>query len=207
MRAAETPARASLLRRGLVLEYLTIGWNSLEAVAGIALGITAGSIALVGFALDSVAETASGGVLVWRLGAERRGRTAEDVERRAVRGVGAAFLLLAVYVGARSAFDLAVGSRPDTSVPGIVLAAVSLAAMPLLAWRKRIVARGLDSRAMLGDSTQTVLCALLSAVLLAGLVANALLGWWWADPAAGLVIAALAAREGHELWTTEDFCC
>lgn len=199
--------RSTLLRRGLVLEYLTVGWNAVEAIVGIALGVAAGSVALVGFALDSIAETASGGVLVWRLGAEQGGRHVEEIERRAIRGVALAFFALALYVGARSALDLATRARPEESIGGLVLAAVSLVAMPLLAWRKRRVARALDSRSMLGDSTQTILCALLSAVLLVGLVANAWLGWWWADPLAGLAIAAIAANEGRELWTTEEICC
>jgi divalent metal cation (Fe/Co/Zn/Cd) transporter len=202
--AAERPA---LLRRGLVLEYLTIGWNSVEAVVGIVLGSAAGSVALIGFALDSIAETASGGVLVWRLGAERGGRDVDELERRAIRGVALAFFGLALYVGARSAFDLVTRARPEESIGGMVLAGVSLVAMPLLAWRKRRVARALDSRSMHGDSTQTALCTLLSAVLLAGLAANAWLGWWWADPVAGLVIAGVAANEGRELWTTEEICC
>lgn len=195
------------LRRGLRLEYLTIGWNSVEAVIGILAGLAAGSVALVGFALDSVAETASGSVLVWRLRAERAGRDAKHVERRAIRGVALAFGVLAAYVAAQAAFDLVTRSRPEASPAGIVLGAVSVVAMPLLAWRKRSSARELDSRSMLGDSRQTALCALLSVVLLGGLVANARWGLWWADPVAGLAIAALAAREGLAMWTTEDICC
>lgn len=211
IRAMRTPVeqttREGLLRRGLRLEYFTIAWNVLEAVVGLAAGILAGSVALVGFALDSLVETSSGGILVWRLRSERGGRGSEELERRAVRGVAVAFFALAAYVGVQAVVDLVRAAHPDPSVPGIALAAVSLVVMPVLAWRKRVAARALDSRSLQADSTQTLLCVLLSGALLVGLVANAALGWWWADPAAGLFIAAVAAREGRELWTTEDVCC
>lgn len=199
--------RASAIRHGVRLEWFTVLWNVLEAVVGLAAGLVAGSVALVGFALDSVSEASSGGILLWRLHAERRGAVPEDVERRAVRLVAVSFLALAAYVAARAAWDLATRARPEVSIPGVVLAAVSLVVMPALAWRKRAVARRLDSRALQADSAQTTLCAYLSAVVLAGLAANAVAGWWWADPVAGLVVAAFAAREGRELWTTEDLCC
>jgi divalent metal cation (Fe/Co/Zn/Cd) transporter len=207
VRAADARPRDALVRRALHLEYLTIGWNSVEAVVGIAAGVAAGSAALVAFALDSVVEMSSGGVLVWRLRGERKGQEVERIERRAIKGVAVAFFALALYVGVQGGMDLMTRDRPAPSRAGIVLACVSIVAMPLLAWRKRIAARSLDSRSLLGDSTQTVLCALLSVVLLAGLLANELLGWWWADPVAAIAIAALAAREGYELWTTEDICC
>lgn len=200
--------RRRTLRHGLVLEYFTIAWNVLEAVVGLTFGILAGSVALVGFALDSVVEASSGGILVWRLRSEERGgRAPEELERRAIRLVAIAFLALAVYVGGRAAFDLFAGARPEESPVGIGLAIVSLIVMPVLAWRKRVVARDLDSRALQADSTQTILCTYLSGILLFGLVTNALFGWWWADPVAGLGIAAFAAKEGRELWTTEDLCC
>jgi divalent metal cation (Fe/Co/Zn/Cd) transporter len=196
------------LRRGLLLEYFTVGWNCLEAVVGLAAGLMAGSVALVGFALDSVVEASSGTILIWRLRSEGRGtRTAEEAERKAIRMVAVAFFALALYVGVRAAYDLATRSGPDESLPGIVLAVVSLVVMPLLAWRKRVVARHLDSRALQADSTQTTLCTYLSAFLLFGLVTNAALGWWWADPLAGLAIAGFAAKEGRELLTAEDLCC
>lgn len=209
MRASvEQANRDDLLRRGLRLEVFTIGWNVLEAGVGLAAGVLAGSVALVGFALDSLVETSSGGILLWRLRSERRGAGgSEELERRAVRGVALAFFALAAYVGVQAGLDLVRAARPDPSLPGIVLAAVSLVVMPVLAWRKRVAARGLDSRALQADSTQTTLCVFLSAALLVGLAANALWGWWWADPVAGLVIAVVAAREGRELWTNEDVCC
>jgi divalent metal cation (Fe/Co/Zn/Cd) transporter len=196
------------LDRGLRLEYFSFIWNVLEAIVGMAAGIAAGSVALVGFALDSVVESSSAAILLWRLRSERHGgRPPDEVERRAVRLVAVAFLALALYVGIKSSADLITGARPDESLPGIVLAAVSLVVMPLVAWRKRVVARALDSRSLQADSTQTLLCTYLSAFLLAGLLANALFGWWWADPAAGLFIAGFAAKEGRELWMAEDICC
>jgi divalent metal cation (Fe/Co/Zn/Cd) transporter len=196
------------LHRGLRLEYFTITWNAIEAGVGMAAGIAAGSVALVGFALDSIVEASSGGILLWRLHAEaHRGRPSEDVERRAIRLVAIAFLALATYIGGRAVFDLASGSRPEESPVGILLAVISLIVMPILARRKSVVARELDSRALQADSTQTTLCTYLSAILLFGLVTNVLFGWWWADPVAGLGIAAFAAKEGRELWRTKDLCC
>ena len=200
--------RHESLHRGLRLEYFTITWNAIEAVVGLAAGIAAGSVALVGFALDSIVEASSGGILLWRFHAEVHGeRAAEDLERRAIRLVAIAFLSLAAYVGGRAAIDLFSGARPKESPVGIGLAVVSLIVMPILARRKKTVARELDSRALQADSTQTTLCTYLSAILLLGLVTNALFGWWWADPIAGLGIAAFAAKEGRELWTTKDLCC
>jgi divalent metal cation (Fe/Co/Zn/Cd) transporter len=200
--------RSRSLHRGLLLEYFTLTWNLIEAVVGMAAGLIAGSVALVGFALDSLVESSSAGILIWRLRSEDRGgRAAEDVERKAVRLVAVAFFALAAYVGIRSLIDLLARSTPEESGVGIGLAIVSLIVMPLLAWRKNRIARELDSRALQADSTQTSICTYLSAFLLIGLVTNALFGWWWADPVAGLGIAAFAAREGRELWTAEDLCC
>jgi len=180
---------------------------AVEAVFGIGAGIAAASAALVAFALDSVVEMASGGVLIWRLRAEQRGESVEDVERKAVRRVGYAYMALAAYVTVHAVVDLATGFHPKESRVGIVLAVAALVTMPLLAWRKRVTARKLDSRSMLGDAKQALLCASLSGVLLAGLGLRAWLGWTWADPVAAIGIAALAAREGYELYTTEDLCC
>lgn len=202
-----TLGRAMDLRTGLRLEYFTIVWNCFEAIIGMAAGILAGSVALVGFALDSIVEGSSGGILLWRLRAEKRGASADVVEKRAIRLVAVAFFLLAAYVGGRAIFALATGARPDHSSVGIVLASVSLLVMPVLARKKSSAARKMDSRALQADSSQTTLCTYLSVVLLVGLVANSLLGWWWADPAAALGISGLAVKEGRELWTTEDFCC
>lgn len=199
--------RAVRVGRGLRLEYFSLAWNLLETLVGMAAGIAAGSVALVGFALDSIVESSSAAVLIWRLRNEDSPRwDVESIERRAVRLVALAFAALACYVGIDAVLALAQQDRPEESTLGIVLAVVSLVVMPVLAARKRRVARELDSRAMHADSNQTALCTYISGVLLFGLAANAWLGWWWADPVAGLVIAGLAAREGRELWTTEDFC-
>jgi divalent metal cation (Fe/Co/Zn/Cd) transporter len=202
------PARKDQLRSGLRLEYLSLAYNLLEAAVGVAAGLAAASVALVGFGLDSVVESSSAAILTWRLAAEQRGaRSAEEVERRAVRFVAVAFFALAAYVGARGLMALATQSEPEQSTVGLVLAAVSLVVMPLLARLKRNKARELNSRALEADSRQTTLCTYLSAFLLVGLGANAALGWWWADPVAGLAIAGVAVREGLELWREQDFCC
>lgn len=200
--------RAGDLRQARRLEVFTVTWNLLEAAVGILAGLAAGSIALIGFALDSIVESSSGLILLWRINAETSGRRpAEEAERKAIRGAALAFLALAVYVGVRSGYDLAAGSRPDPSPTGIGLAIVSLIVMPLLARRKRAAARRIDSRALQADAKQTSLCVSLSAFLLAGLAANAIAGWWWADPIAGLFLASVAAKEGIELWRTKDLCC
>ena len=197
--------RRDELNRGLLLEYFTVGWNLLEAAVGLTAGLAAGSVALVGFALDSVVEASSGSVLIWRLRAERDGdRNVEQLERKALKLVSLAFFALAFYVGGRAVMDLLNQSRPEESTAGIVLAVVSLIVMPVLAHRKRRAARALGSRALEADSTQTNLCTYLSGFLLVGLAANAWLGWWWADPVAGIAIALVAANEGRELWGADD---
>jgi len=199
--------RERRLGRALRLEYFSLTWNFLETFVGMAAGIAAGSVALIGFALDSIVESSSAAVLIWRLRNESSERwDVESIERRAVRLVAIAFWALAAYVGVKAIIDLVAQNQPDESTVGIVLAMVSLVVMPVLAARKRAAARELDSRAMHADSSQTSLCTYISAFLLVGLAANAVLGWWWADPLAGLAIAGFAAREGHELWITEDFC-
>jgi len=191
-------ARALLVRRGLRLEILTLAWNSLEAVIAIAAGWIAGSIALIGFGLDSVIESASGAVLLWRLRRDADPARREHVERRALQLVGWSFFALAAYVATDAARSLWLRESPDRSTVGIVLAAVSLVVMPLLARAKRRVAARIASRALHADARQTDLCAYLSAILLGGLLLNAFLGWWWADPVAALLMVPIIAREGRD---------
>jgi divalent metal cation (Fe/Co/Zn/Cd) transporter len=188
--------RSSLRRRGLLLEYVTIGWNIVEAGVAIFAGVAAGSIALIGFGLDSLIEVFAATVVVWQL----RGM-AENRERKALRLIAVSFFVLAAYVSLEANRDLVVGSEAVESDIGIALAAVSLVVMPVLGILKRRVGRAMDSRTLVADSTETLLCSYLSAILLAGLVLNATVGWWWADPLAAIGIAALAAREGLEAWT------
>ncbi len=189
--AASIVNQPKLMRRGRQLEYFTIGWNSLEAIVSIGAGVLAGSVSLIGFGLDSVIETASGAAILWRLQDH-----SEQREKIALRLVGTCFLLLAVYVLYESAESLLSRTAPETSIPGIIIAALSLIVMPLLSAAKRRVAAGLNSAAVLADARQTDFCMYLSAILLVGLLLNALLGWWWADPAAGLVMVPIIAKEG-----------
>lgn len=193
-------SRSNAVRRGRNLEYLTIGWNSLEAVAAIGAGASAGSIALVGFGFDSVIESVSGAVLLWRLFA------GEGREKLALRLVGASFLILAAYVGFDAVKSLVLRESPEASYIGIAIAALSLVVMPILARAKRRVAASLNSRAMLADSRQTDICAYLSAILLGGLILNALFGWWWADPVAALVMLPIIVKEGFEGLQGETCC-
>lgn len=202
--------RTRLVRRGRWLAWATIGWNSLEGIAAIGSGLVAGSIALVGFGVDSYVEVFAGSVIVWRLAKERHGQAvSEAAERRAVRLIAATFLLLAIGIAIESTRRLVTGEQPDESLLGIGLAIVSLVVMPVLARAKREVGVQLGSRAVLADATETTLCVWLSAILLVGLSANALFGWWWADPVAALGIVFIAAREGVEHWRAEELedCC
>jgi divalent metal cation (Fe/Co/Zn/Cd) transporter len=183
------------VRRGRRLEYFTVGWNLLEAAVAIGAGLLAGSIALIGFGIDSLIETSSGAVLLWRL---QEGKEGEKRERRALRLVGISLLALAAYVAIYAAKGLILKERPEESPIGMILAAVSLLVMPLLAMAKRRVAARINSRALVADSHQTDICAYLSAILLVGLGLNALFGWWWADPVAALAMVPIIVKEGLE---------
>jgi len=191
-------ARAAVAQRGRKLEYFTITWNSIEGVLAIALGAIAGSISLVGFGLDSFIEVMSGAALLWRMSVDADEERRELNERRALRIVGVCFLLLAAYISYESVTDLMFKRAPEHSLPGIILACVSLLVMPILSREKRRVGRDLNSAAMLADSRQTDFCAYLSAILVVGLVLNALFNFWWADPIAALSMVPLIAREGIE---------
>jgi divalent metal cation (Fe/Co/Zn/Cd) transporter len=199
--------RPQLLARGLRLEYLTVGWNIVEGVIAVGAGVAAGSIALIGFGIDSFVETISGAVLVWRLRAETVGDADEErieyVERRASRLVGVSFLILAAYVAFEAIRSLAGQERPDASPIGIALTAVSIIVMLWLARTKRETGEALGSRALIADSHQTYACWYLSVTTLIGLSLNATLGLWWADPVAALVIAAFLVREAREAWEDE----
>jgi divalent metal cation (Fe/Co/Zn/Cd) transporter len=190
--------REAIITRGLRLEYVTVAWNSLEALIALFSGLIAGSIALIGFGLDSVVEVSSGVVLLWRLRADQHVETRERSEQVALRLVGISFLALAAYVAFDAIKTLLVHEAPERSIPGIALAVASLIVMPLLARAKRRVAGEIHSGAMQADSRQTDICAYLSGILLAGLLLNAAFGWWWADPVAGLVMVPLIGREGIE---------
>jgi divalent metal cation (Fe/Co/Zn/Cd) transporter len=207
--AADWSERQATLTRGRRLEYLTIAWNSIEAVVSIIAGMIAGSIALVGFGLDSVIETSSGAALLWRLthANERTAEARERAERISLRIVGISFLLLAAYVGYEAVRDLWTRQAPEHSIPGIVIAALSLVVMPPLARAKRKVARLLNSSALKADSRQTDLCAYLSAILLGGLLFNFLIGWWWADPFAGIIMVPIIVREGVEALRGDPCSC
>ncbi|MGQ0803284.1 MAG: cation diffusion facilitator family transporter [Actinomycetota bacterium] len=198
------------MHRGRQLAWLTIGWNAVEGIAGIASGLVAGSIALIGFGIDSYVEVFAGAVILWRLRQERHGKSvSEAAERRAVRLIAVTFLLLATGVGIESVRRLLSGAAVEESPFGIGLAVVSLIATPLLARAKRRVGEQLESRAVQADATETVLCVWLSVILLVGLGANALFGWWWADPVAALGIVYIAGREGIQHWRADelDDCC
>jgi divalent metal cation (Fe/Co/Zn/Cd) transporter len=202
--------RASLLDALRRLAVFTVVYNVAEGAVAIAAAMAAGSRALAGFGLDSGIESISGAVLLWRLRAEQTDPDrAEAVERRALRLIGVSFLLLAAYVAVDAIAALARRDEPDASVPGIVLTVASLVVMPVLARRKRRVAVALGSRAAEADSKQTTACVYLSAVVLAGLVANAAFAWWWADPVAALGVVVFLVQEGREALTAEqvDDCC
>jgi len=198
--------RAAAIHRGLSLEYFTVAWNLVEAAVALISGAVAGSIALIGFGLDSLIEVSSGGILLWRLRADHDQERRDRVERSALKLVGLSLLLLAVYVAGDSVVSIVRQEAPERSLPGIALAIASLIAMPLLARGKRRVASALGSAALQADSRQTDICAYLSAILLLGLLLNAAFGLWWADPVAGLVMVPLIAYEGSEALRGKTCC-
>ncbi len=194
--------RRKLSRRAQLLAATSVTYNLIEAVIAITAGLVAGSVALVGFGLDSVVEVSSGLIILWQF----RHRLPESRERQALRMLAFSFFALAGYVTFESVRALIGGSNPDPSPVGIGLAIASLLVMPFLSWAQRRTGKALGSNAVVADGTQTLLCTYLSAVLLVGLVLNATLGWGWADPIAGLIIAAVATREGIEAWKGEGCC-
>jgi divalent metal cation (Fe/Co/Zn/Cd) transporter len=190
------PIRHDLVRRGEKLEYFTIVYNSAEGLVSIAAGILAGSVSLIGFGLDSLIEVTSGAALLWRLHHDLDHSRREQVERITVKIVGWCFVALALYIVYESGSTLIRHEAPQRSIAGIIVAAASVVVMPLLAKAKRRVAAGIGSGAMKADSRQADFCTYLSAILLGGLLLNALLGWWWADPVAGIVMVPIIGKEG-----------
>ena len=190
-----------LRRRGFRLEYATLAWMVAEAAVAITAGLAAASIALVGFGLDSVIELLSATVVIWQLRGEIAG---QDRETRALRLIGVTFFALAAYLTADSIRDLATQARPGQSIPGLAVTAAALIVMPALALAKRRTGQQLGNRTLVADSAETAFCAYTSAAALLGVGLNAWLGWWWADPAAALIIAALAVKEGTECWEREE---
>jgi divalent metal cation (Fe/Co/Zn/Cd) transporter len=190
--------RTAVVRHGRRLEYFTIAWNALEGLVAVVAGAIVGSISLVGFGIDSFIEVTSGSVLLWRMSVDAEVQDRELNERRALRIVGVCFLLLAAYIAYESVLDLWSRRAPEHSIPGTVLACVSLVVMPLLSRAKRKVGRALGSAALHADAKQTEFCTYLSAILLLGLLANAFLGLWWADPVAALIMVPIVAKEGIE---------
>lgn len=203
--------RATLVRRGFLLEVFTVAWNIVEGVIAIGAGVMAGSTALTGFGIDSLVETASGWVVGRRMYLEMKSRGEEDIEeleRGTARVAGALLLLLAGYLsidGARRL--LGFGARAEESLIGIVLTVLSLAVMPILGRAKLRTAEQLGSGALRADAYETITCAWLSLTTLAGLLLNAAFGWWWADPAAALVLVPLIVKEGLEGWRGEHCGC
>lgn len=199
-----TPHRRQALgRRAQLLAGASVAYNAVEAIVAISAGVAASSIALIGFGLDSVVEMGSALVILWQF----RHTMPEARERRALRIIAVSFFVLAAYVAFESVRSLLTREAAEPSTLGIAIAALSLVIMPALSWAQRRTGRELGSPTVVADSKQTLLCTYLSAVLLVGLLLNSLLGWWWADPLVGLVVAALAVREGSEAWRGETCGC
>lgn len=191
-----------LYARGLALEYVTVGYNIVEALVSILFGSLSNSIALVGFGLDSIVESLSGMVLIWRLrkhGSMTREEEAH-VERQAMKFVAITFIVLGIYVLFESVRRLMTGEQPDPSLPGIVIACTSIVVMPVLAYNKYRIGKRIGSKALVADSKETSVCFILSLALLLGLVLNQFFGLWQADPVVGLLIALFLFREGREIW-------
>jgi divalent metal cation (Fe/Co/Zn/Cd) transporter len=203
-RAPAPEERKRLVRRARMLAWGGNAWHLIEFAIALGAGIAAGSIALVGFGFDSLIEALAGFVILWRFGSRRA--HLESAERRAQQLIAASYFLLAAYVGVESVRTLLGGPHPETSWVGIGLAAVTAPTMPLLARAKQRVGNKLSSSATVSEASQNMICAYLSVALLVGLGTNALFGWWWADPAAALVIAAVAVREGIQSWRGEACC-
>lgn len=201
-----TIGRQAVAHRGRRLEYFTIVWNGLEGLVAVTAGVVAGSISLVGFGVDSFIEVTSGATLFWRMSVDADVESRERNEKLSLRIVGLCFIALAVYIACEAVSDLIRKTAPEHSIPGVVLACVSLIVMPILSRAKKRVGNALSSAAMNADARQTDFCVYLSVILLAGLLLNAILGWWWADPIAALIMAPIIAKEGLD-GLKGDGCC
>jgi hypothetical protein len=200
--AVEPVERTRLGRRAQLLAVASVAYNGLEAVIALVAGVVAGSVALVGFGLDSVIEVSSGLVILWQF----RHHTPASRERQALRLIALSFFAVAAYVMVESTLALATAAKPEAAPVGIALAVASLLIMPFLSWAQRRTGRALHSTSVVADSRQTLLCTYMSAVLLSGLLLNAAAGWWWADPVAGLAIAVIAVKEGRSAWLGKGCC-
>lgn len=203
---SNTPELAVIARRGKRLEYFTIGWNSLEGLGGLATGLIAGSISLIGFGVDSFIEVTSAMALLWRLSLIADEESREQNERLALKILGSCFLALSLYVACVAISNLLRKHAPGHSMAGIVVACAALVAMPLLSHAKKRVGEQLGSGAMFADAKQADFCTYLSAILLVGLVLNATAGWWWADPVAALIMTPIIAKEGIDALQGKACC-
>lgn len=194
------------IKKALKIEWFLITYNIVEAAASIYFGMKAGSVALIGFGLDSVIESLSAGILIWRLSCHTNAEDEEKREKKALVFVGITFFMLAAYIGYESLSKLISHEIPSQSIPGIVIAALSLLIMPILGQAKRKIGRKMGSKALEADAMETLICSYLSGILLAGLALNALFGWWWADPVAGLVMVGFIVKEGLEAFRGEQCC-
>src|ERR1700688_41418 len=201
-----TTARQSISHRGRQLEYFTIVWNCLEGLIAVAAGVIACSISLVGFRIDSFIEVTSGATLLWRMSVDADVESRERTEKLSLRLVGICFVALAIYIAYEAVSDLIRKTAPGHSIPGIVLACVSLVVMPILSRAKKKVGDALSSAAMKADARQTDFCVYLSVILLAGLLLNAVFGWWWADAIAALIMVPIVAKEGIDGMKARTCC-
>ncbi|PYN92314.1 MAG: hypothetical protein DMD89_28010 [Candidatus Rokuibacteriota bacterium] len=202
----EATTRAAVARRGRLLQYLTVLWNSAECIVALAAGFLAGSIALVGFGFDSAIEVTSSLAALWRLRSDAVERDRERAEGRTLRIIGVCFMLLAGYVLYDAIRTLLTREPPSVSTAGIIITGLSLIVMPILVGAKRRVAASLQSSALEAETRQTRVCAYLSGIVLGGLALNAAFGWWWADPVAGLAMTPLIAWEGWQALTGQTCC-
>lgn len=201
--SAHTDARAGLVRRGIALEIFTLVWMTVEAAVAVAAGVAAGSVALLAFGIDSVIEFVAGLVVLQTFRAEQAGRGGRS-EHRALRIIGATFFLLAAYIVADAGYTLIAASKPDSSVPGVAVSAAALVVMPSLSVLKRRTGTRLGSQMLIADGAESLFCAYLSATVLVGVLLNAAVGWWWADPVAALAVVPLVIKEGLEAFVAQE---